>query len=387
MDELILNEFYNKILPAVKSNNLLIDDWNFNIEFQTIIRDTITEDLQKLGINEFNYINYGVEESLIINDIKLFNEVLIIYVKKMFDLIINSDLKQIDYVYFNGNKTYIIDFILANMWSNVTDYDLQNPISYIKNRINFLDDEFCVYNSDTLFLENISSLSNSNIEFNISLNNPILETPYSFNSKIVRNENEIFNLPRIFYGISNKVCYIYAIQQVDKNDINNSYVKHINRILYKANKDVKDNYELDNIKDVTVSALFALTIFLKFLRENNILEIKVIDYLPIRYKAKEKSLKNRIDTYRNKNVDESKITKIEEKFEVEHDYLQNNITNKFIRNFRRLEYQLGTLKIKSFPKDVDSMMHIELSNNFNEKTNILNEIDYIDSNLIKGKKL
>lgn len=36
----------------------------------------------------------------------------------------SSNLKNIDYVYYEGNKTYIIDFILSSVWNNVTDLDL-----------------------------------------------------------------------------------------------------------------------------------------------------------------------------------------------------------------------------------------------------------------------
>ena len=39
METLILNEFYNVVLPQIKSNNLSIDGWGFNLEFQTIIND------------------------------------------------------------------------------------------------------------------------------------------------------------------------------------------------------------------------------------------------------------------------------------------------------------------------------------------------------------
>ncbi len=33
MDELILKEFYNKVLPSIKDNKLEIEGWKFNIEF------------------------------------------------------------------------------------------------------------------------------------------------------------------------------------------------------------------------------------------------------------------------------------------------------------------------------------------------------------------
>lgn len=81
MKKLILDEFYNKILPSVRDNKLEIDGWRFNIEFQTIIPDTE------------KYLNSNVDETLIINDKILFNELLVEYTERMLEIILNSKLK------------------------------------------------------------------------------------------------------------------------------------------------------------------------------------------------------------------------------------------------------------------------------------------------------
>ncbi|MBP3635186.1 MAG: hypothetical protein J6J17_01830 [Bacilli bacterium] len=372
MDELILNEFYNKILPAIRDDNLKIDGWNFNIEFQTLLNDNK------------KYTNYDVSETLIISDIDLFNQLLVQYTKKMIDIILNSSLKNIDYVYYNGNKTYIIDFIISNLWNNVTDMDLINPINFLRMRINFLDDTLYDKNSKIVYLTDIDFLEYSNIEYEIKLNNPILETPYSFSSYIVRDRsnNEVFKLPEIFYGISEGICYIYAIQRIEKVQ-KNEYTKKVNRILYRVNKEIYDDYALDNIKDVTPSALVSLTIFIKKLKEININDIRVIDYMPIRYKAKEKAIDYRVNKFKDK-VSQEEFRKIEESAKEEHYNIQTNITDKFMRNFRRLEYQLGDVHIVNFPKDVDSMMHIRINNNTINNDNILNRL-YCYNNIKRNK--
>lgn len=135
MEELILSEFYNKILVEAKDGVIDIDGYKFNVKFQTKNGDS-------------KYLNENIFETLEIKNKELFDKLLILYTKKMYEFIISSDFKNIDYVYYEGNKQYIIDFILSSVWNNVTDVDLQNPIEYLKNRINFLDDNLCDKNAN-----------------------------------------------------------------------------------------------------------------------------------------------------------------------------------------------------------------------------------------------
>ena len=378
MDNIIINEFYRKILPSIKNGLVSIDGWNFNVEFQTLILD------DKSDLNKRDYTNSNIEETLIISNVELFNKLLIKYVNIMYDIILNSKLKNIDYVYFNGNKKHIIDFILTNLWNNVTDVDLQNPINYMVNRINFLSDPIYDSESKRIYLRNIEFLENSDIEYSITLNNPVNETLYSFSSYIVRdkNINEIFELPKIFYGISNNCCYIYAVKG-SRNKEKNDYYKKINRILYKVNKGVSSEYELNDITQVTPSALVALTLFFRILMENNITEINVIDYMPIRYKAKQMAIKRDIDKLKEKINDDSQIQIMNKISSIAQEKIQSNITDKFIRNFIRLSLQLGNLDIVSYPKDVDSMMHIKLNGNCIINDNILNQLYSYDANELK----
>lgn len=161
MEELILSEFYNKILIEAKDGVIDIDGFKFNIEFQT-----------KNGNSK--YLNENVFETLEIKNKELFDKLLILYTKKMYEFIMRSNLKDIDYVYYEGNKTYIIDFILSSIWNNVTDLDLQNPIEYLQNRINFLNDPLYDKELDYKIAKNIECLYNSDIAYSIKINNPVL---------------------------------------------------------------------------------------------------------------------------------------------------------------------------------------------------------------------
>lgn len=375
MDEVILDEFYNKVLPEVAMGNLSIDDWDFYIKFKTIINDSISDELKELEVKNEYYSD--TEETLIINNIQIFNEKLIIYTNKMLDLILNSDLRNLDYVAFDGFIPYIIDFITSNLWNNATDQDLINPIEFIVNRINFLDGGLYEDSSDIVLIKNIDFFYGSNIEYNIQFNNPFFETQYSFCPKIVRNKEygEIYELPKIFYGISNNVCYIYAVHGKNRNNITeNAYQKKITRTLYKVNKDIEDEYEFENIKDVTPSSLLSITLFLKYLKENNICDIRVIDFLPIRYNTRLRYFDMLIKRLEEMIEDDNIIEIYKENLKNEDNRVQNNVINKFIRNFIRLSYQLGVLEIKSYPKDFDSMMHLSLTDNFKQSDNILNKL-------------
>lgn len=190
MDDLILNEFYNKILIEAKNGVIDIDGFKFNIEFQTKIND------------ESKYLNENVFETLEIKNKETFDKLLILYTKKMYEFIINSNFKNIDYVYYEGNKTYIIDFILSSVWNNVTNDNMQNPVEYLQDRINFIDNSLCSLDDNYTLIKNADVLQNSDISFSIEKNNLILETPYSFCPNIVRDKeiNEIFPLPKYTFG-------------------------------------------------------------------------------------------------------------------------------------------------------------------------------------------
>lgn len=198
MEELILSEFYNKILIEATGGVIDIDGFKFNIEFQT-----------RNGSSR--YLNENVFETLEIKNKELFDKLLILYTKKMYEFIMRSNLKDIDYVYYEGNKTYIIDFILSSIWNNVTDLDLQNPIEYLQNRINFLNDPLYDKELDYKIAKNIECLYNSDIAYSIKINNPVLETPYSFCPYIIRDEDnkEVFALPKyIMVLVIMNVIYI-----------------------------------------------------------------------------------------------------------------------------------------------------------------------------------
>lgn len=282
MEDDIINIFYNELLPEVASNDsVTIGDWKFNVNFST------SENKNKSINNNDVVIN--------IRDKTLFNEALINYVKAMIEHIItNEKLKNIDYLFFDGNMHDMLKSCLLNVWYNATEEDFKDPIFYLKLRTNFINDNISLSSiGKTYKSREIQSLNNLEIENKIDIVNPSAnETPYAFKSQIVDNDGNYYNLPNIYYGISDNKCYIYAIKN-DKN-IQTDFSKKVNRLLYKANKDLVYDYEEESIKDVSVSQLYSTVLFFKFLQDNNISDIIIKNYFPIRYEAKEIAILKKI---------------------------------------------------------------------------------------------
>ena len=59
---------------------------------------------------------------------------------------------------------------------------------------------------------------------------------------------QLYEFPRVYFGISNDIAYIYAVQNDRKRFISDKYLKKIERLLYKVNdgldvkEDTYDNY-------------------------------------------------------------------------------------------------------------------------------------------------
>lgn len=199
-----------------------------------------------------------------------------------------------------------------------------------------------------------------------------METPFFFRTSFIKDD-DIYNLPKISYGISNNVCYIYAIQN-EKESITTSFQKRIKRKLYKLNegvstletdeyKDYKDNgdYYPENISDVSPSVLIALSIFFDILKDKGIDKVKVISLLPVRYNSRELALKKRYeDKLKDSKLNDKDLKKLLLEYKVENLRIQKNLSDKMIRNFRRLEAHFNNCLITSFPMEFDEYLHLNI---------------------------
>ena len=88
-------------------------------------------------------------------------------------------------------------------------------------------------------------------------------------------------------------------------------------------------------------------------------KVKVIPFLPIRYNAKEEAYKNKINYLFKYSKVENKNEMIEY-YRNEHLRIQNNLTQKFIRNFFRIGYHFSNVLINSIPFESDEYLNITL---------------------------
>lgn len=161
----------------------------------------------------------------------------------------------------------------------------------------------------------------------------------------------------------------------------------ISRKLYKINKGVLEKesdefkdykngdstYYPENISDVSMSSVLSLQIFISMLKSKNIKVIKAIPYLPLRYLSRELMASQSIK---------------KEELEERNQRIQMNITDKFIRTFRRVSYHMGDLDIVSYPYEVDEVMTLKIENHKGTINNdLLNNIDCdLTENLNHDKK-
>lgn len=357
-----IEKIFDEIVEEAKKGQVIIDDAIYNIKFD-VSYDEITKD-----------------NTLKISDKNKFLSILDIYVKLIIEKynIQNYDYKE-------------IKKIITVLFSNITYKDFDNPQLFVEKYIDFSQNKL-----ENITIENVECLLDSRIVLENNLQSLFLETPYCCEITISKDNFE-YKLPKISYGISNNKCYIYAVQN-DKKYEQNEYTKKIKRLLYKLNDGVvendeyinfkheKDSYYPENISDVTLSFVLALSIFIKQLDLEKISDIEVVTFLPIRYYAKEKANYKRLK-YKTKvqNLDNLQRLELYKEYLKEQSKIQFNLTNKLIRNFYRLEYHLEGLKILNDVDNAYEYLKININDIKCSNNDLLNEIINRQNNTIKNK--
>ena len=361
-----MKELFYELIKETCNGKVIIDNEEWPYSFNTIIEDKIRLE------NKDNNI------CLIIKNEEEFFKLLEEYIN--LELSINRKILNIT------NEKDKIKFLIVCLFANGTTEDFINPENFIGRNIYFLKDNTFNYLDRGVSVEIGNIVKDSNIEIKREQNSTMMETPYKI-TYTIKNKEEKHELPSIYYGIVEengiKKCYIYGIQASKKNE-NNKFNKNINRLLYKINEGVEDTQEYynyknnksdyypeGNISDVTMSFILSLNMFVTLLQSENIQEIKAVPYLPVRYNSRElaASRSNREDLFeRNKRI-------------------QTNLTNKFIRTFRRLEEQNKNIKVTMYPYELDEFLTIEIDNHKKEITNKLLEDTSKEIENCKPKKI
>lgn len=338
----LIQLFYKCIIPEAARGKIKVF-FNYSVAFSTKLREYNKICKSKIENNEL------MIPTLIIDDMASFNDLLCEYVDKalMFYDDTNFPQELLDMKYFD-NKDMICKEkeILVHLMANATYEDFTNPINFLNNRINFIDNHENK-NYDIGYYDFFDSYVNVKIDKD-TINN---ETPSQFIVELNDNSNNKFIFPKVKFGISNDKVYIYAIQ----NDFNekNDLSKKINRKLYKVGEGLVPDDSLENVKDVTASFLVVLNMAINYFMALGYTDIVIPSILPIRYNSKQIILEDKLK--RGKLDDKMAFD-----FSTKQDEIQNNLTNKLIRTFLRLACHYNNIEVTSFPYELDSCLQMKL---------------------------
>ncbi len=345
MDKKCIKIFFEEIIQEA-SKGCVESYFKYNILFNTKISE--------LGIDmkcNDTFNEYTVP-TLKINNISLFNELLGIYVEKALDFYEFEELLEDD-----CNDYYKIKTILSLLWSNATVYDFENPIYFLKNRIQFFENKLI---NETCF--EYSSFFESDLIVKTIKSKIVNETPYALEIKLSLNGLEYF-FPLIYYGISDNKLYLYAMQS-NKNNTN-KFAKKVNRKLYKLNGDISFD---DDIMNVTHSFVYAFNSIIRTAFAKSIKDIEVIHMMPIRYNAKLLSIYNKNKYYNDQSKYDCKLKLINA------DNIQYNITNKLINLCLRMAYHYENIDITNIPSGPEDKLQLKI-NDLEVNNDILNEVE------------
>ena len=324
----------------------------YNVLFETKINGetiyALPEDIKNNGI-------YYVPTLEINNEEEFFN-ILSEYFEKAKDFYAGKIREEDDF-----DKT-----ILTCLWNNATMEDFQNPINYINKYISFMDKPLDL--SDEYESIGYSEMLDSNLEVCLTQEPIYEETPYALYVRCTNGEL-YYNFPVVRFGIKDDTAYIYAVQQLKKSNDSletEKYKKKIHRKLFKVNENFEKEEEIDNITNpenltgINPSALVSLSVLFSKLEEVGIKIIEVLSFLPVRYNAKEISFLVKKDILKRKGYSDIDIENTFNDLSKSHEEIQRNLSDKLLRNIRRIEYNFNNIDVTSYPMELDTSTHINL---------------------------
>jgi hypothetical protein len=237
----------------------------------------------------------------------------------------------------------------------------------LKKRIALIDDMVMTKYLDRQVI-GYSKILGGDIEVGVVKNKLENETPYSFMIFLKDVNGEyMYEFPRVYAGTCYDDGYVYAIQNARDKITNDKYRKKVDRKLYKVNEgfDVKN----DTYDEYLVAANIVMGIF----RSNGIDKVSVSSILIERWNSKMIVLDYNRNRLEKKNVSEEEINEILGKKNSEYLKIQSNLTEKFIRIFRRLDYHHMGVNVVSYPYETGDNMSICLDRDDYCDNELLNE--------------
>ncbi len=342
-----MKELFYEMLKEAQDGKIVVDGEEWPIGFNTMIHAD--------GELQENFYSAQNLSTLMIEDEDLFFQKLHQYLEKIPE----------------EEKSRNRKLVLAYLFVNATTEDFMHPIEYIDRRIDYLDDRTFEDLESGLELNLDGLFDGYHLEVKNDYQSFMMETPHKMSFTILSNEGYRYHLPTISYGMTTidnkKTCDVYSILKPKDGETTpeeEKFRKKVSRQLYKLNSGISslesqeyqdylkngltDDYYPENISDVSVSAVMSLSIFTTLLRNHNILDVRGIPYLPLRYLSREIAAKEVTDI------------SLRDRLQERNQKIQTNVTDKFIRTFRRVEQQLDNAEITAYPYENDEFLHLKL---------------------------
>ena len=336
--------FYECIIPEAMNGRINVYDF-YNIAFSTNVLEDNKYYECKIDNNEM-FI-----PTLMIKNKEEFNYLLREYVDLAMGFYDDDNFSDdiIDYKAYD-NK-YMISkekAILAFLFANATVEDFNDPIAFLRKRINFIRNHH-----DEHYNLGYSEKLDCDLEINV-LKDIINNEGVSQFVVTASDDDRQYTFPKVKFGISDDTVHIYAIQKRKRN-MDNLLEKKLNRKLYKVGEGFVDEGTMENPKDVTASFLVVLNMAVSYFNQRGYTKIVVPSILIERWNEKRFSsnLKHSVGI-----IDDQK----KQDFEAEQELIQSNLTNKLMRTFLRLACHYNNLEITALPYESDSALHVVINN-------------------------
>lgn len=268
---------------------------------------------------------------------------------------------KVAYNFYSSDRSYYdldddnayIKKLFTDLIVNMTYHNFDDVNAYIDLKTNQLLDKTI---KEGNFL--IGKYNELDIYCKISKNVSNLETPYRMTIAF-KEDNQKFTLPTLNFSVFNNEAYLMCIQNTTKNDNKNILSKKLDRYFRKVNKDVDIN---DDISKISPNSLVALTIFNEFMKSVGVNKIIANNFMPIRYNNGKVRVFNKYKDDENKKKENIEMI----------DYIQSNITNKFMNLLLRYNYHFTSSCIEY--DDIKDEMILELGDVNDRGDNILYDI-------------